>query len=151
MANLDLDGRRGRVNANRPRELDRAVLVLQLKLNVVEPVPNDSPGVVPAVPRELVERLAEDARAEGVAHDRPSVVGDVELDVFLTPEPEADPRLGQLGREESRDPRAQNRAVLELQPLGDRKRRRRRCKQSGDDQRGSELLHPVDIKAGRAG
>src|SRR5262245_4731838 len=84
--------------------------------------------------------------------DRPVVVADVELDVLLAPEPEADPRLRQLRREEGRNPRAEDGAVLELEPLRDRERGCRCCEQAGDDQRGSELLHRASIlrRAGQA-
>src|SRR5262249_34048091 len=102
-----------------------------------QPIRDDPSRVVPAVPRELVERLPENTGADGMPHDRPVVVGDVELDVLLAPEPESDPRLRQLRREEGWNPCAQDGTVLELEPLGDRERGRSRSEQPGDDQRGS--------------
>ena len=44
-----------------------------------------------------MEGLAEDAGADAVADDRSVRVGDVEPDVLLTPQPEADSRFDELG------------------------------------------------------
>ncbi len=88
-----------------------------------------------------------------VRTERPLAIEDVERHRLASPEDERDDRdvaraLAD-GREDAIDPRAGDRAPLELQPLGDGERRRSRPEQGEDDQELWPPRHGAEPTASR--